>query len=671
MADEEAESTSFLPQCLPPSSPSLNETIDFILSGFLTGCQPVRFGCDFREYLYNKPEDGIQTPVTIHYTGSRAEGIDRASDDDFMFVNHNLRVIDSSTNTTEKGKESPYFNAIHVRPGFVHLRCDSLDIEIEELKLKQNEGFLRNDVVKAYMLNSDSDEGEGDDFFEELTEHGPALTDEKNNEDFVCAVPCYEWPEIAMEFATRVRKSNKPGQEIIESIMSQGCLYVGVGHPQSADRGKEWRLSFSLAEKTLVRSWNDVKTKCYIAVKALCKENLDTEPNVICSYFIKTAIFWLSESMSESFWDKGTILECIAAVMRELLSYVSSGICPNYFVPSNNMMDHLSQEQREGVVPKIESIMNDLPLALLQSELADATFKCSKDFVTLYLILKNSDSPSNAETQLAKVTSHNKASHHNNNENYYESMHLTEILKELKYFLHKRVDSGKIDSTAQMVLEDLPQVITDLRYKSSYEKLLFLALGDIYQQMALSKFHLSTEEHHELLTKAENWISKAGTLTHPSGFEDGGILTSACKSILYYTSGDKEKAFDLCAQECDGVCSDPQYLHDVCHWSCGVVITTNDRGKFNSVDSNFAAVLGEKDLLVAPVSIILYIAIKCSRNDGQHCKFTECFEDLLQWFPPQITYFEKELHTNHILLKSILIQDGILCAREEDTVAQC
>ena len=579
MADEEVESTTFLPECLPPSSPALNETIDFILSGSLTGCQPVRFGCDFREYLYNKPEDGITTPVTMHYTGSRAEGIDRASDDDFMFVNHNLRVIDSSSNITEKGIESPYFNAVHVRPGFVQLRCDSLDSENEDLKLKQNDGFLRNDVVKAYMLNSDSDEGEGDDFFEELTEHGPALTDEKNNEDFVCAVPCNEWPEIAMEFATRVRKSNKPGQDIIKAIMSQGCLYVGVGHPKSADRGKEWRLSFSLAEKKLVRSWNDVKTKCYVAVKALCKENLETEPKVICSYFIKTAIFWLSERMSDSFWDKGRILECIAAVMRELLSYASSGICPNYFVPSNNMMDHLSHEQREGVVSKIESLMNDLALALLQSGLADATFKCSKDFVTLYLILKNSDSPSDAETQLAKVISHNKASHCKNNENYYESMHLTEILQELKYFLYKRIDSGKIDSTAQMLLEDLPRVIKDLSYKSSYEKLLFLALGDIYQQMALLKCHLSAEEHHELLTQAENLISKAGILIHPSGFEDGGILTSACKSILYYTSGDKEKVFDLCTQECDRVCYDPQHLHNVCHWSCGVVITTNDREK--------------------------------------------------------------------------------------------
>lgn len=95
------------------------------------------------------------------------------------------------------------------------------------------------------------------------------------------------WPKVATEFKTRVRTLNQPAPEIIDKIAAQGCSYVAVGHHLSRDRGKEWRLSFSLAEKILFRSWNDVKTKCYIAVKALCKENLDLEPRVICSYYIK------------------------------------------------------------------------------------------------------------------------------------------------------------------------------------------------------------------------------------------------------------------------------------------------------------------------------------------------------------------------------------------------
>ena len=323
MAD--ASESSSLPkeaaECLPLSSPALNDTVDFMLSGFLVGCQPLRFVCDFREYLFNlKPGDGSENPITVHYTGSRAEGIDRAGDDDFMFVNHSLRVINQSINAVEKDKENSFFTAIDVRPGYVHLlSCDSNDKESDHFKLKQNGGFLRSDVIKAFMLNSDSDDSEDDAFFDELAEHGPALTDEKHN-DFVCALPSYEWPEVAKEFANRVRESNQPSLEIIDKITAQGCLYVGVGHPCSADRGKEWRLSFSLAEKIMVRAWNDVKVKCYIAVKALCKENFDSKPKVICSYFIKTAIFWLSERLPESFWKKERMLDCISTIMKELLS---------------------------------------------------------------------------------------------------------------------------------------------------------------------------------------------------------------------------------------------------------------------------------------------------------------------------------------------------------------
>ena len=668
MADAPGENGSLqteLVECLPLSSPALNGTIDFILSGLLIGCQPVRFGCDFREYLYNlKPADGTENKITVHYTGSRAEGIDRASDDDFMFVNHNVRVINQSTNTVEKENETSCFTAIHVRPGYVHLlSCDSLDKASDDLKLRQNDGFLRSDVVKAFMTNSDSDDNESDDFFEELAEHGPALTDEKHDMDFVCALPSYEWPEIAMEFRNRLREFNQPSREIIDKITTQGCLYVGVGHPNSADRGKEWRLSFSLAEKILVRSWNDVKVKCYIAVKALCKENFNSQPKVICSYFIKTAIFWLSERMPERFWEKERMLSCISAIIEELLSYTSSGTCPNYFLPSNNMMDHLSHEQRKDVLSKIESTMNDLPLAILQSKLGDATFKSSADFVTLYLILKNSDLPSNAEMQLAGINSHNKGNFENA-ENYYESMHLTEILQELKHFFNRRLQSGKIDYYAQMILEDLPRVIANPGFKTAYEKLLFLALGDIYQQMASSKCDLCTEECQELLTQAKSWISEAGILKHPSGFDDGGVLTNACKSLYYYTIGDKGSAFDLCTQESDRVCSDPDSLSNLCLWSCAVVISASEAEKFSTTDPNIVAALGEKDLLVSPMSIILYIAIKCCRNEEQRHGFSERFEDLQQWLPPQITYYEKELHTNHMLLKSILSQDGILQATE-------
>lgn len=178
--------------------------------------------------------------------------------------------------------------------------------------------------------------------------------------------------------------------------------------------------------------------------------------------------------------------------------------------------------------------------------------------------------------------------------------------------------------------------------------------------MALSKCGLSAEERKGLSTQAEGWISKAGILKHPSGFEDGGIFSNAVKCLFQYTNGDKETAFDLCSKESDKLNSDLSNLHNLCHWSCAVVITRKEAEDFSSIDSNFTAILAERDLLFSPVSIILYIAIKCSRNEEQCIKFSKWFEDLQQWFPPQITYQEKELHKNHVSLLNIIRQEGIL-----------
>ena len=50
----------------------------------------------------------------------------------------------------------------------------------------------------------------------------------------------------------------------------------------------------------------------------------------------------------------------------------------------------------------------------------------------------------------------------------------------------------------------------------------------------------SAENHQELLFKAEIWIAKVGTLTHPCGFNDGGILITVCKALLYYAASNKD-----------------------------------------------------------------------------------------------------------------------------------
>ena len=122
---------------LPLSSHALNVAVDFILSGLLPGCRPLRYGSDRKEYFFHKPVDETKSPITVHYTGSTAEGMDRGSDDDFMFVNHNLRVVDDSSSIVVRDNEVRRFVATEVRPGYAHLRCNSHENADNELLKSQ------------------------------------------------------------------------------------------------------------------------------------------------------------------------------------------------------------------------------------------------------------------------------------------------------------------------------------------------------------------------------------------------------------------------------------------------------------------------------------------------------------------------------------------------------
>ena len=65
------------------------------------------------------------------------EVIDRASDDDFMFVDHNLGVVNDSSSIVVRDNQVRCFVATEVRPGYAHLRCNSHENADNELLRSQ------------------------------------------------------------------------------------------------------------------------------------------------------------------------------------------------------------------------------------------------------------------------------------------------------------------------------------------------------------------------------------------------------------------------------------------------------------------------------------------------------------------------------------------------------
>lgn len=72
---------------------------------------------------------------------------------------------------------------------------------------------------------------------------------------------CRQWPEII--------PTGWPSLELQTQTKEIGFHIVKIGHPLSIEKDSEWRLSFSLAEKVLVSTFNPTQLKCAVIMKAL------------------------------------------------------------------------------------------------------------------------------------------------------------------------------------------------------------------------------------------------------------------------------------------------------------------------------------------------------------------------------------------------------------------
>ena len=218
---------------------------------------------------------------------------------------------------------------------------------------------------------------------------GPALTSllyplnpSLGMEDRVLCLVCGQWPVKTNSFFHRHRPYGWPFRHLLNKIKASGCHVVPVGHPNSPYKTSEWRLSFSLAEKELILAVSDVKFGCMYLLKATKKrywKGHDTElrqtPTLFCSYYIKTACLWVWEMTPE---DVNT-LELCRAVLDWLISCYHDNKLPHYFVPEQNLLDHINKYQCKEVSDWLIQIRSNLHTICLCSLSGDIRMQMVKE----------------------------------------------------------------------------------------------------------------------------------------------------------------------------------------------------------------------------------------------------------------------------------------------------
>ena len=305
----------------------------------------------------------IKIHMRTYYTGSQAEGLYLpgsdadtmydANDYDHIQVVQDIQAIPSITTDSVL-----LFSTDKVPTGFAMLK--SLNMVPHSAPQHIKDAYQEMDgslYLSSFLYVDNMVSIENEKMKCNFTRTGPSVettNDYDKNElpsDNVMSIHCAFWPRTASEWRTRTRRYRWPTPDDISSIVDFGSHLVPIGHPNSPRNLMEWRISFSVAERTLVWSFNHVQIQCYAVMKLILKEyinvkyqelnpavNGDTPSPVLCSYFIKTLLFWSFEETDPSFWCANNLAVCISYLLRQLYACIRHSVIRHYFFPAFDLL---------------------------------------------------------------------------------------------------------------------------------------------------------------------------------------------------------------------------------------------------------------------------------------------------------------------------------------------
>ena len=278
-------------------------------------------------------------------TGSTSEGVRHPpSDDDTMFVYTSPEIQVQSSMEEAIQHNAPLMIPSDTSPGYCLLWVP--DVSRHQAAHLCVLGYLSSLLWKERFIQAGG------------YIHGPCISGFCGPMEFDNAhgLHARRWPSIATEWAHRERRYGWPTPSVVKKIIDNGCHVVAKGDPDSPNEDCLWLVSFALAERTLVHTFNHTQFLIYNFVKLILKRIIDVcEPDIITSYFIKTIMFYCIENTDNAMWDSELLDACYCKCITTLYHFVEEMYCPNYFVKENNMFKR-----------KINSVNQPRVLSLLQ-----------------------------------------------------------------------------------------------------------------------------------------------------------------------------------------------------------------------------------------------------------------------------------------------------------------
>ncbi|XP_052078464.1 uncharacterized protein LOC127716337 [Mytilus californianus] len=287
--------------------------------------------------------------MTFITNGSFGEGLEmRGSDLDIMCVLKDMK-IQNVKSSSHPNIRYWTMDTDDVKPGFTKLYCENksgiFNRTLEELNGKY---FFSSAIFRQGLLVDKK----------KLSIHGPCISDNDEKMDIALCLRCKTWVSPATQWITR--PSNQwPSLNVKQRIVEHGVLFVPIGVKGSPKEHLEWRISFSVGEKLLIHTFTHSQLLCYALLKILLKDVIATNSeckDLLCSYFLKTIIFWISEELPQCAWKPASLIPCFMRCLMRLIYCVKYSVCLHYFIPENNMFENKIEGRARDIL--LEKLFN-------------------------------------------------------------------------------------------------------------------------------------------------------------------------------------------------------------------------------------------------------------------------------------------------------------------------
>lgn len=298
----------------------------------------IRTFCDFRDIVGDNYID--KRAVTV---GSVAEGLyEPTSRLDIIFILKWIKVV---TDNPEKMLSEVHsyisIDKDHDYPGYCFLTVHSgFEYELISncVKRKGQSFHLSSRLFKLFLMG----------------ESANSLSNSNCSLSWTYALGPCEIGNIWTFISSKNRKFITKYLRL--NLMRLGVLLIPEGHPRSPGRDLQWRISFDLQEKMLVRSFSYIQFITFVLLKTYLTHKLSVNTGTVniesLSRIIKNVMFWQLDESDWKTWTFSNFFRNFVSCYDKLMFFMSSKNVPNFFIPDQNLLTNT--DEISGLNHKLE-----------------------------------------------------------------------------------------------------------------------------------------------------------------------------------------------------------------------------------------------------------------------------------------------------------------------------